>query len=248
MFRMLATVLITAATTAVVGVVTATPAHADACFTWSRTLRSGMSGSDVTQLQIRVAGWPGSLGELLSVDGNFGPRTEAAVRRFQSAYGLTSDGVAGPQTFAKIYELQDSDCTPVHFSFTEMTQSQTCGSQLPFATAAIRSNLVQVMWRLEALRHQLNDRAITITSGYRTPDCDRRVGGSGSGPHTSGIAADMIGTPSLCDLARQARSAGAGGIFGPNNPSVDHEDHIHFDIRTSQIWRANSCSGFTNRG
>jgi zinc D-Ala-D-Ala carboxypeptidase len=27
--------------------------------------------------------------------------------------------VAGPQTYSKIYELQDADCTPAHFSWAE---------------------------------------------------------------------------------------------------------------------------------
>lgn len=45
-------------------VVTAGTAHADGCYTWSRTLSSGASGADVTQLQIRVAGYPGSGGVL----------------------------------------------------------------------------------------------------------------------------------------------------------------------------------------
>ncbi len=33
-------------------------AHADACFTWGRTLSQGMSGADVRQLQIRIARLP----------------------------------------------------------------------------------------------------------------------------------------------------------------------------------------------
>src|SRR5687767_7779339 len=68
-------------------------AHADACYTWSRTLRQGTSGADVTELQIRVAGWMTS-GEVLSYDGDYGARTAAAVQRFQAAYGLGADGVA----------------------------------------------------------------------------------------------------------------------------------------------------------
>ncbi|MDH6225058.1 hypothetical protein M2169_002028 [Streptomyces sp. MJP52] len=107
---------------AVVGVgATAGTAHADECYTWSRTLSEGASGADVTQLQIRVAGWVTS-GERLSYDGVYGARTKAAVAKFQAAYGLGADGVAGPATFSKIYALQDADCTPVHFTYAEMNK------------------------------------------------------------------------------------------------------------------------------
>ena len=59
--RMLATLAMTAAMAVVGLLATATPAHADACFTWGRTLAQGMSGGDVRQLQIRVSGYPLSL-------------------------------------------------------------------------------------------------------------------------------------------------------------------------------------------
>jgi len=38
----------------------------------------------------------------VSVDGQFGPETEAAVRRFQEEHGLTVDGVVGPETWAAL--------------------------------------------------------------------------------------------------------------------------------------------------
>jgi zinc D-Ala-D-Ala carboxypeptidase len=243
--RTLAAVFVMVAASVAVGVVTTGPASADACFTWGRTLRAGMSGSDVTQLQIRVAGWPASSGEVLSVDGNFGPRTEAAVRRFQAAYGLGADGVAGPQTFAKLYELQDDDCTPIHFSYAELTQSATCGSQAslrggnPDDPAVIRGRLLQLMWHLEALRHQLGDRPLNVTSGFRSNACNSRIGGAGNSEHTYGRAADLTGSPSLCELARQARSGGFNGIFGPGYP--DHNDHTHVDIGGRHAWSAPNC-------
>src|SRR5690606_39830410 len=91
----------------------------DSCYTWNRTLSQGSSGSDVTQLQIRVAVWVTS-GERLSYDGQYGARTAAAVKRFQPAYGLSADGGAGPATFSKNYALLDADCTPAHFTSAEL--------------------------------------------------------------------------------------------------------------------------------
>lgn len=108
-------------------VVTAGTAHADGCYTWTRTLQSGATGNDVKQLQIRVAGYPG-YNSVLAIDGSYGPATTAAVKRFQAAYGLAADGVAGPATQAKLYALQDNDCTPVHFTYAEMNRCNSTWS------------------------------------------------------------------------------------------------------------------------
>ncbi len=40
------------------------------------------------------------------IDGRYGPRTERAVSRFQTADGLGVDGIAGPQTFARLGNQQ----------------------------------------------------------------------------------------------------------------------------------------------
>ena len=150
---LLSALLIAVAGTVTASVVAPTEAAADGCYTWNRTLREGMSGGDVTQLQIRVAGWVAS-GENLSLDGVFGPATARAVKRFKQAYGLNADSVAGPAVFNKIYALQDNDCTPIHFSFGEMDDN--CGANnfnggKVSATAAMR-NTLRMMWQLEAMR------------------------------------------------------------------------------------------------
>lgn len=40
------------------------------------------------------------------IDGRYGPRTEQAVSRFQTAHGLGVDGIAGPQTLARLRNRQ----------------------------------------------------------------------------------------------------------------------------------------------
>ena len=226
--------------TLVTSVVTATEAHADGCYTWSRNLSEGASGEDVRQLQIRVAGYP-AYGGHIAADGAFGPATKAAVQRFQSAYGLGADGVAGPATFSKIYALQDDDCTPIHFTYTELDDG--CGGSGwdggPLSAAATKANALQTMWQLEAMRHALGDQPLNITSGFRSVPCNNSVGGASNSQHLYGRSADLVGVHSFCTLAKQARYHGFGGIFGPGYPG--HNDHTHVDIRTSNSWSAPTC-------
>jgi murein DD-endopeptidase MepM/ murein hydrolase activator NlpD len=65
----------------------------------SRAMRKGQRGWDVAALQFMLArrGFPSG-----SIDGGFGRRTRAAVRRAQRAAGLTVDGVAGPATLRSL--------------------------------------------------------------------------------------------------------------------------------------------------
>jgi zinc D-Ala-D-Ala carboxypeptidase len=219
---------------------TTTAARADGCYTWTRTLSQGASGEDVRQLQIRVAGYPG-YGRHLSVDGQYGPRTTEAVRAFQAAYGLSADGIAGSQTYNLIYSLQDDDCTPIHFTYSEMDDG--CGGSGfdggPLSESATRANALRTMWQLEALRHALGDRPLSISSAFRSYPCNSAVGGASNSQHLYGTAADLTGLHSLCTMASRARYHGFGGIFGPGYPG--HNDHTHVDIRTSNTWSAPSC-------
>lgn len=65
----------------------------------SRSLSFGTRGWDVAELQFRLAwhGFPSG-----PFDGTFGPRLEAAVRRFQRFADLPAIGIAGPRTIAAL--------------------------------------------------------------------------------------------------------------------------------------------------
>ena len=73
--------------------------HQDAVV--SEVLTAGMSGEQVRQLQSRLA----QLGYLSSsfVSGTYDQNTAQAVRQFQTANGLSSDGAAGSATQSRLY-------------------------------------------------------------------------------------------------------------------------------------------------
>ena len=246
--RFLAATILTIGATGGAVVVAAGPAHADGCYTWSGLLQQGSTGEAVRQLQIRVAGYAGT-GAVLGLDGNYGPATKAAVARFQAAYNLTADGVAGPDTFAKIYDLQDDDCTPIHFSYAELNDCNTTWSGGNVSATTAKANALVTMWKLEAMRHAMGDQPIRVTSGFRSKSCNSAVGGASDSRHLYGDAADLGASPhSLCSMAQEARNHGFAGILGPGYP--DHGDHVHVDGRASRFWSAPNCgvssfAGFT---
>jgi peptidoglycan hydrolase-like protein with peptidoglycan-binding domain len=63
------------------------------------TLSTGASGPEVVDLQNKLneRGYNAGL-----ADGEFGPKTEAAVKSFQGGNGLDQDGIAGPKTWAAL--------------------------------------------------------------------------------------------------------------------------------------------------
>jgi hypothetical protein len=62
------------------------------------TLREGSKGAAVTQLQNLLR----NKGYNIAADGAFGPKTEAAVKKFQGSKGLVADGIVGPKTWAAL--------------------------------------------------------------------------------------------------------------------------------------------------
>ena len=68
-----------------------------------RTINRGMRGDDVKKLQERLKQLGYDIGET-GVDGIYGPKTQAALKKFQEDYGLAIDGIYGKLSHAKMSE------------------------------------------------------------------------------------------------------------------------------------------------
>lgn len=66
-----------------------------------RQLSKGMDGNDVKTLQAALIANGFSCGTA-GADGDFGSATDAALRKFQTKYGLVADGIAGNATWSKL--------------------------------------------------------------------------------------------------------------------------------------------------
>jgi peptidoglycan hydrolase-like protein with peptidoglycan-binding domain len=81
-----------------------------------------VSGSPVERLQKALK---------IAPDGNFGPETEAAVKRLQARHGMTVDGVVGPATWSILGIHSEGTLTPsatVKEASSETASSSSAGS------------------------------------------------------------------------------------------------------------------------
>lgn len=122
-----------------------------------------------------------------------------------------------------------------HFAVGEFASMS--GGKLYSDTVLIDGDLVEL---LEKLHDYLSCSRIVITSGYRTPAHDKAVGGSGTGYHTAGRAADVNcwhkvngqevryhGSAVCCALQELGWAHGIGWIAGCA---------VHIDTRDRQYW------------
>ena len=82
-----------------VGTFTAAERKASAANSDTTYIRENSSGTTVSKVQTELKALGYYSGK---VTGNAGPMTVAAIKSFQGKNGLTADGIAGPQTIAKI--------------------------------------------------------------------------------------------------------------------------------------------------
>lgn len=118
------------------------------------TPRRGMAGMNVLKLQQNLK----SLGYDITPDGVFGPLTEKKVMDFQYKHGLKMDGIAGPQTNAKICEM----------IIIQIAESENIEPELAVAVATAESGLDQ-----NCINHNNNgtiDRGLYQWNGHYHPE------------------------------------------------------------------------------
>ena len=135
------------------------------------------------------------------------------------------------------YDYNDSTQLSPHFNAREFRCS--CGKS---HETLLASELVD---KLESLYTALNCSKIIVTSGYRCPEHDKAVGGTSSGQHIKGTAADVCcygqdGQPiSSKTVCCKAQDLGFGGIA---NITSSYQ-YTHLDVRTGYRWLGDETKG-----
>jgi len=90
---------------------------------FTRTLRKGMTGTDVAWVQNRLK----ELGYSTPTNGTYDDDTMAAVKAFQGQNGLTKDGLAGSQTFAILNSpnARRADDAPLSYSTLRIDDTES---------------------------------------------------------------------------------------------------------------------------
>lgn len=129
-------------------------------------LKLGSSGDDVKELQTLLK---------IGADGSFGPGTEAAVKTWQAAHGLTADGIVGNGTWAALHTGSEPTvaATPGAINFAALA------GKIPSAIAAIFpaafskyevNSPLRAAHFLAQIAHESGDFTIkTESMGYSTP-------------------------------------------------------------------------------
>lgn len=119
-----------------------------------------------------------------------------------------------------------------HFQLKEF--ASTSGSKVYSDTVKYNPELIN---KLEQLFSLMQCSKIVVNSGYRTPAHDRAVGGSGSGEHVNGNAADIkvydkngkvVSSKIVCCIAADMGFGGVAAIRGYTS--------THVDVRSTKYW------------
>jgi len=222
-----------------------------------RVLQPGMRGDDVAELQLRLAGYRGTL-----LDGDFGPGTELQVKVFQRDFmGLAApSGVVDRATFLAIDDLATRH--PIDFRQLRCPcgvcggfgQGRFRGRYLPGGEGQEKFHRYEypgvhrlILWAARALFAYLGaQQQFSFSSGYRCAVENERKGRTTTNHHGKAVDIDMALPPGMgkredmerCDAVRRLLVEKANaqiGWLGRNRKSLEPADiaptWVHYDVR-----------------
>jgi len=222
-----------------------------------RGLKKDHAGEDVRELQIRLAGFRGTL-----PDGDFRQGTELQVVSFQRDYMNMAEpsGVVDQTTVDAIEDF--AGAYPIDFDALRCP----CGVCGGFGQGRFKRSYRQgkpkieayyryeypgihrmLLWAVRALFFYMEEFEFTITSGYRCGVNNEQKGRSSTNHHGKAIDLDVIGRPgedkrddmNRCDMIRGLlveRSSAQIGWSANNRKSLEPANiaptWVHYDVRS----------------
>jgi hypothetical protein len=221
-----------------------------------RELKRGCKGPDVAELQVRLAGFRGTL-----PDGDFGPGTERQVMSFQRDYMKLPKprGIVDRATMRAIDGLADDH--PIDFK-TLRCPCRKCGgfgrklykgrylAGQPRTEAFHRYEYPGIhrllLWAVRAAFFYMPEHRFIITSGYRCSIDNARHDRTSTNHHGKAIDIDIVAKPGedkrddmiKCDAARGRIVSTADAQIGWSavnrkalEPSNIAPTWVHYDVR-----------------
>lgn len=221
-----------------------------------RTIQRDMEGSDVEELQVRLAGFRGTV-----PDGQFGPGTELQVVEFQRRFmgEAQPTGIADRATLLAIQAFGDR--FPIDFAVLRCECGQ-CGGfgqgrfKGGYQTGKQRVEAFHLyeypgihrmlLWAARGAMFHLPEYRFTFNSGYRCGEHNRMKGRSSTNHHGKAVDLDTAGEPGddkrddmrRADLVRAKLVETANAQIGwgaSNRKALEPPDiaptWVHYDVR-----------------
>ena len=195
-------------------------------------VRLGYKGEAVKDIQKKLA----KAGYDITADGFFGRETQRIIREFQQMTGIHTDGLFGAKTKALLdaclLRMEKNEPRTEHFSMA-MFISKDDQSAVKYGIPGVYwDNLLGLMERLEKIEEAVQ-KPLIIRSGYRSPEYNKKVGGTAFSQHLLAKAADIYVKDyalSCYALAKQIYETPAlKAFFG--GMGLGSEKNVHVDIR-----------------
>jgi hypothetical protein len=221
-----------------------------------RELKRECEGPDVAELQLRLAGFRGTM-----PDGEFGPGTERQVINFQRDYMKLAQpsGRADAATLRAIDKFAD-DC-PIDFGKLKCP----CGQCAGFGGGKDRSAYLaghpkdeahhlyeypgmhrMLLWAVRAAFYYMPEHRFTINSGYRCSADNAKNGRTSTNHHGKAIDVDIVLKAGECNVDDKKKCEAARGRIvatadaqvgwgAPNRKALEPPDiaptWVHYDVR-----------------